>query len=81
MTTVTGTEIIQSHQIFLLTIKVVVIAPVLDIGSGDVVVVKNWVPKIELTVEMGRNTIANIESVFMTWLSCLIPGCHAWFQY
>jgi len=72
MTTVTGIEITQSHQIFLLTTNDVVIAPVLDVGSGDVVVVKNWVPKIELTVEMGRNTIANIESVFMTWLSCLM---------
>jgi hypothetical protein len=69
MTMVTGIEIAHSHQIFLLTTMStndVVTALVLDVGSGDVVVVKNWVPKMELTVEIGRNTIANIESVFMT---------------
>ncbi len=64
--TVTGIEIAHSSQIFLLTTNDDVTAPVLDVGSGDVVVLKNWVPKIELTVEMGRNTIANIESVFTT---------------
>jgi hypothetical protein len=66
MTTVTGIEIVHNHQIFLLTTNDVLTAPVLEVGSGDVVVVKNWVPKMELTVEMGRNIIANIESVFMT---------------
>ena len=59
---VTGIEIIHSSQNFLLTTNEDVTA----LLSCDVVVVKNWVPKIELTVEMGRNIIANIESVLMT---------------
>jgi hypothetical protein len=65
-TTVTGIEIVHSSQNFLLTTNEEVTAPLPDVGSGDAAVVKNWVPKIELTVEIGRNIIANIESVLMT---------------
>jgi hypothetical protein len=63
---VTGIEITQSSQNFLLTTNEDVTALLPDVRSCDVAVVKNWVPKIELTVEMGRNIIANIESVLMT---------------
>jgi hypothetical protein len=65
-TTVTGIEIVHSSQNFLLTTNEEVTAPLPDMGSRDVVVVKNWVPKIELIVEIGRNIIPNIESVLMT---------------
>jgi hypothetical protein len=64
-TTVMGIEIVHSSQNFLLTTNEEVTAPLPDVGSRDVIVVKNWVPKIELTVEIGRNIIANIESVLM----------------
>jgi hypothetical protein len=62
--TVTGIDITHSSQNFLFTTNNVVTSP--DVGSDDVVVVKNWVPKIEQTVEMGRNIIANTASVFIT---------------
>jgi hypothetical protein len=64
-TTVMGIEIVHSSQNLLLTTNAEVTPPLPDVGSRDVVVVKNWVPKIELTVEIGRNIIANIESVLM----------------
>jgi hypothetical protein len=35
------------------------------VGSTTVVVLKNWVPKTELTVEIGRKITAIIESIFM----------------
>lgn len=63
---VTGIEIIHSSQNFLLTTNEDVTALLPDVGSCDVVVVKNWVPNIELTVEIGRNIIANVESVLIT---------------
>jgi hypothetical protein len=62
--TVTGIEITHSSQNFLFTTNDVVTPP--DVEFDDMVVVKNWVPKIEQTVEMGRNIIANTASVFIT---------------
>lgn len=61
--TVTGIEITHSSQNFLFTTKDEVTAP--DVGFDDMVVVKNWVPKIEQTVEIGRKIIAISASVFI----------------
>jgi hypothetical protein len=61
--TVTGIEIIHSSQNFGLTVNDEVALP--DVGSTAEVVLKNWVPKTELTIEIGRKTAANIASVFM----------------